>query len=443
MDWKNEQWLQKQYDSINGSGRENYLFVSLKIKRLRNINRIYGRTGGDELLELVYQIILNWLEPGEFAAHINCGHFNLLIHHVEQKDNMDYHQNSQALDHSCSREESVAARITQLSRQIRDMKDQRFTGSIFAGFGVYNLQKEPVTYEIAQFNAELCRSESAESAIWNSHLEIYGYTYTDLNLQEIDLRKSIVPAMEMGHIKLYLQPKVDMKTGIITGAEALVRWIDPVHGMIPLKDFLPALEINGLIQKLDLYLFDLVCFNIQRWKQLYGKEIKISVNLSKYYFNVFDFFDNYREVFERYHVPTECIEIELLESIVFSDTNRLQEVVSQIRNYGFGCALDDFGSGFSSYSILANANISVLKIDRSLFLDGRNEKERVVIEHIIKMAHELGMQIVAEGVETQEYVDYLQSIDCDYIQGFIFYKPMPVEEFESRFVRDNEKICFR
>lgn len=257
----------------------------------------------------------------------------------------------------------------------------------------------------------------------------------------MNLRKNALPAIENGHFKLYLQPKVDLKTGRIVDAEALVRWCDPIRGMIPLGEFLPEMETNGLIAELDMYLFNQACGRIQRWIRELGKKIKISVNLSKFYFYRPSFLEDYSNVFEKYDIPKSCIEIELLESIVLNNTKRLQEVVNQIRDYGFGCALDDFGSGFSSYGILANADISVLKIDRSLFQDAENIKERRVVGHIVELAHELGMTVVAEGIETQHYVDYLSEIGCDYIQGFIFYRPMPVEEFEERFVKNGETVC--
>ena len=121
---------------------------------------------------------------------------------------------------------------------------------------------------------------------------------------------------------------------------------------------------------------------------------------------------------------------------------RVRHVVNQLKDYGFTSALDDFGSGYSSYSVLTSAEIHTLKIDRSLFRHEEDERERIIIRHIIQTARELGMRTVAEGVETHGYVDYLRSLGCDYIQGYVFYKPMPVDEFEERFVRGDEKIHF-
>ena len=145
---------------------------------------------------------------------------------------------------------------------------------------------------------------------------------------------------------------------------------------------------------------------------------------------------------EQYDTPRDLIEFELLESIVLNKVDRVRDVVGELTSFGFSCALDDFGSGFSSYSVLTEQGISTLKIDRSLFRDRDNGRERTIVRHIVQTARELGMHTVAEGVEGWDYVDYLREIGCGSIQGFVFYRPMPVEEFEARFVRGHEKISF-
>lgn len=440
MGLRDERWIREKYNSINKENQSNYMFVSLKIKRLRNVNQHFGWAAGDELLKKVYEILLSEMRQGEYIAHIYGGTFNLLIYNDSHEDKIEYEDYSFLPIRFTSYDEAITARITKFSRIIRDLQDERFQGNIFTGWGIYKLSDKMLDFEVAQYNADICRSESTGSMRWGSHFEIYNVTYFASYTQFSDLKKRMMQAIDNGDFKLYLQPKVDMKTGCIDGAEALVRWVDPSLGMIPLSDFLPEMETKGLIMTLDLHLFEKACEKIELWIKKYGKEIKISVNLSKYCFGVEGFFNNYREVFEKFDIPRRCIEIELLESIVLDNTKRLREVVGQINEYGFTCALDDFGSGFSSYSVLATTNIAVLKIDRSLFQEDSNDRDKIVIDHIVKTAHELGMMTVAEGIETQEYVNYMRKIGCDCIQGFVFYKPMPIEEFEERFVIGNEKV---
>ena len=258
----------------------------------------------------------------------------------------------------------------------------------------------------------------------------------DLKLHYFDLEQEIKPALEHGDFKLYLQPKVDLKTGKVTKAEALVRWIDPVKGMIPVSEFLPALVENGLIENVALHLFGIVCSTVERWRQQYGKEISISVNLNECAFNYEFFFNDYKEVYERNPCRKDCIEFELLESIILNQVDQVNRVVNDITQFGFTCSVDDFGSGYSSYSVLTNPRITTLKIDRSLFRNDNDPREKTLIRSIIQTAKELNMTTVAEGVETKEYVDFLKELGCDYVQGFYYYKPMSVEDFEELFVKN-------
>lgn len=415
---KNEKWLKQIYDSLPFPEQSGYALISMKIKRFRVINRIYGRDTGNELIQKLHTVIESHLNSGEYIAHIYLGYFNLLLKSPALPD-----------------DETLLERISELDVYLGELTDEEHEYKIFCGYGIYKLTDNPVDFYTAQYNADICRSDSFESSYRNSHVEIYGSSYHDQNLIFPDLQQMIRPAINNGELKLYLQPKVDLKTGEITHAEALVRWISPSRGMIPLNEFLPALEENGLIDLVDLFIFEQVCKHIEKWIKLYGKKIHISVNLSRCSFNYWKFLDDYIEIFEQYSCPRECIEIELLESIVLDHVERVKEVVEEIRNYGFFCSLDDFGSGYSAYSVLTYANLSTLKIDRSLFSNYNNPKARSIIKHIIQTAHELDMTIVAEGIETKEYVDYLREIDCDYIQGFYFYRPMPADEFEEKFLQ--------
>lgn len=416
-----EQWLIQRYRAIPDEERSAYTFLSLKIKRFRTFNRLFGRAAGDELIEKVYQRIDEWCKPGDYLAHIGLDYFNALLRLPR-----DY--------------EGLFQQTIALNRQIRDMPDERFFGEVFSGMGFYPLPSEPVDFYTAQYNADICRSECREKDYRNSHFEVYGVTFHDPNLRYFDLRRAIKPALDHGDIKLYLQPKVDLRTGRVDSAEALVRWADPEKGLIPPSEFIQGLEDNGLIEDVDTYLFDLVCGHINRWLETYGRRITISVNLSSCAFNYRYFFEDYRKVYEKYQTPKECIQFELVESSILNQVERVREVVGELRDFGFSCALDDFGSGFSNFGVLATEGFSVLKIDRSLFQDEHNQREQALLRHIIGSAHDLGMSVVAEGVESQGYLDFLRESGCEYVQGFVFYRPMPVEEFEARFLKNGERV---
>ena len=412
-----EQWIKEKYEEICRQNPADYVLISLKIKRFRIFNRLFGREAGDRLLERVYEAIQGWIGEEEYAAHLYLDYYNMLV-----KVPHDY--------------STIVRYVTDFSHMIRDMKDDEGFGHVFIGLGIYPLEDDSTDFYTAQYNADVCRAECPERAYRNSHFEIYSMTYHDLNLHYFDLEQEIKPALEHGDFKLYLQPKVDLKTGEVTKAEALVRWIDPVKGMIPVSEFLPALVENGLIENVDLYLFGIVCSTVERWRQQYGKEISISVNLNECAFNYEFFFNDYKEVYERNPCRKDCIEFELLESIILNQVEQVNRVVNDITQFGFTCSVDDFGSGYSSYSVLTNPLITTLKIDRSLFRNENDLREKTLIRYISQTAKELNMTTVAEGIETKEYVDFLKELGCDYVQGFYYYKPMSVEDFEELFVKN-------
>lgn len=420
IDMKNEQWIEARYNEICSSNFQEYGLISLKIKRFRIFNRMFGREFGDKLILRVYTAIASFLKEGEYAAHIQQGYFILLVHLPRDYDEIFHY----ALD---------------LNAVVRDWQDEDGLGKVYCGMGMYLLEEPQVDFRTAQYNADICRTECPESVLRNSHFEVYGMTYHDVNLLNYNMEDEFRPAMEHGDFKLYLQPKVDLRTGEVHEAEALVRWIDPVRGMIPVGSFLPEYERNGLIGDLDLYLFGQVCRSVDRWLKMYGKKIKISVNLSSNMFNYRYFMDQYKEVFQQISFPRECVEFELIESIVLNQVDQVKRVVAQIRECGFGCSLDDFGSGYSSFSVLTSTKLDALKIDKSLFRNEADSREKILIRHIVESAKALDMKVVAEGVETRGYVEFLKELDCDYIQGYVFYKPIPVEEFEERFVKNGER----
>lgn len=415
-----EVWLQKYYQKICTNKLNGYCLVSFKIKRFRVYNRLFGYSEGDQLISRVYQQIQTFVEDDEAVAHIYAGKFMLIM-----KFPKDY--------------DELYQRIIAFNNHFNDMPDPFDIGRIYMGIGIYRITDFNVDYQLAQYCADICRAESKEALFRNSHFEIYGEMYEDKNLNNFKLEHEFKNALENGHICFYLQPKVNLKTGEINSAEALARWIDPDRGMIPLAEFFPILEENGLIEDLDLYIFEKVCKQISYFINTYNKKIKISVNLSNCLFNYRYFLDLYKKIHKKYPCPKDCIEIELLESIVLNQVNLVTNTVNQIHEYGFSCSLDDFGSGYSSFSVLTSAKIDTLKIDRSLFNQDMEIEKNVIVKNIIATAKELNMKVVAEGVENREYVKFLQELECDEIQGFIFYKPMPVEEFEERFIKRNEK----
>ncbi len=420
---KDKQWMRSKYEEIRKRNSEQYIFVNMKIKRLRIINFLNSRDYGDEVIKVVYDVVSNFLNEDEYIAKTGSSSFDILMRFPKGVSDHD-----------------LLRRFNALDERLDNANDGLYKGVIFCGFGLFFMSEYDVDYTTAQYYAEVSRSQSPENGHLISHLNIYGHDFIDPNLRFATLRKDFNTAMQNHDFQIFLQPKVDLKSGEVVSAEALIRWIDPEKGMIPISDYLPILDENGLTNMIDKFVFEQACIYTKKWLEEANKKIQISVNVSKTTFDYWLFFEEYKEIYEQYQSPKDCLQVELLESIVLNQVDRVVEIVEQIQDYGISCSLDDFGSGYSSFSVLTSSAIDEVKIDRSLFMNYGNKKERDVVKHIVLLAKQLGMEIVAEGVEDIDYVRYLQELGCDSIQGFVFYKPMSVSDFEQRFIRNDEKV---
>lgn len=414
----NENWLNERFDDLHKKSDSNYAFVSLNIKRFKHLDQTYGREKSNYFLLKIYQAVLSCLKTDEYVARIYANYFNVLLQYNEEDD--------------------LVQRIYQIDLAIYNIEEIEIYHKIYAGYGIYPITDKTTGFYIAQDNAEQSRVKSKEKDYLNSHFEIYGISYQPAVNKYVNLESRIENAIENNEFKVYLQPKIDVQTGKIIGAEALVRWLEPEYGFIPVADFLPILERNGLIAKLDLRNFDYLCRRMQKWMDNGHLLVSVSFNLSRVYFEDDRFLPDYIRTFEKYHIPKEMVEIELMESIIMNQNERLVEVVKSIRDYGFKCSLDDFGSGYSTFNVLSNLNLNTIKIDRSFF-KGHSDKEHDLVRGIVSIARDLKMKTVAEGIEDMEYVEFLREVGCDFIQGFIFSQAIPIKQFEELLLRNHNE----
>lgn len=245
-----------------------------------------------------------------------------------------------------------------------------------------------------------------------------------------DISELFKEALQNKNIVVYYQPKFVALTNKIVGAEALSRWISPEGEIVPPMKFIPLLEENGMVIDLDWYVLEQVCEFLQG-EIMAGRNIAtISVNFSRVHTDEKKVAQKLVEITDKYKIPYDLIEIELTESAVAEDTQAVIRFATSIRELGFSVSIDDFGSGFSSLSLVKDIPANVLKIDKSLISENcENEKERVVLESIFSFARRLRMSTVAEGVETKEQLGFLRTCGCNSIQGFLFAKPMPQSDF--------------
>lgn len=263
--------------------------------------------------------------------------------------------------------------------------------------------------------------------------------YNDDIYQEVMAQKEIIAgferALDNNEFIVYYQPKVTTADKTICGAEALVRWMKP-EGIVPPMQFIPVLEKEGSICLLDFYMLDKVCDMLSRSRDAGTPLTRVSVNFSRKHMEDMNLVQKIVAVIDKYRIPHEYLEIELTESENFRDYEVMSRIINGLKAEGIGTSIDDFGTGYSSLNMLKMTNVDLLKIDKSFVpMNEKKAKEKrdvLMFECIANMAKELGIKIIAEGVETLEQYEYLKGAGCDMIQGYYFDRPLPEAEFWQR-----------
>ena len=246
-------------------------------------------------------------------------------------------------------------------------------------------------------------------------------------------------AMEKEEFQVYYQPKIDIITNKLAGAEALCRWLHDGR-LVPPMEFIPILEKNTDICKLDFYMIDHVCRDIRKWLDEGRKVVRVSVNLSRKHMLDVDLVKHLMEIIDRHNVPHELIEVELTETTTDVEFTDLKRVVGGLQQRGISASVDDFGTGYSSLNLIKEVPWNVIKIDKSIVpVDSDDERSprSVMFKYVVAMAKEMGLECIAEGVETEAQVGVLKRNGCDLAQGFFFDRPLPKPEFEKRLDGNN------
>lgn len=257
----------------------------------------------------------------------------------------------------------------------------------------------------------------------------YDETLVKQALWKQQVEHQLEDALANGEFKIYLQAQYHINERTLASAEALVRW-EKEGRLIPPSDFIPILEQKGLITKLDFYVFEQVCRTMRKWKNEGIALIEIAVNFSRRHLENPDFIQNLCSLADQYGIPHHLLVVELTETAMWENEKIMIQMVEQLHKNGFLMAMDDFGTGYSSLSLLKNLPVDIVKIDRSFFYDNQyKDRAGILISNVMNMAKQLGMVTVAEGIEEQRHIDFLQQVGCDKVQGYYFARPVPAERF--------------
>ena len=409
---------QEASQAIQKSPGGSYALVSLDIQKFRLINDISSSADGDRVLQHLYSVICAHLQEGEYAARITGDIFHLLLFF--------------------SSEQQIVRRLDRIAEDVNAFNNERSEKYYLALYeGIYPIEDPSVPLISAQDRANVARKRNKQAKGLFVGLHSYLF-YSELERQRLmrkkDIENSMEAAMENGEFVVYYQPKVSLISQKTVGAEALVRWNDPREEspLLP-REFLPVMERTGFVVRLDLFVFEQVCKALKSWIERGIPAVPISINLSRVHLRSPYFLRAFEKIRRRYDIPASLVEMELTEALVLENFDVLRKVIGEIQTAGFSVALDDFGSGYSSLSVLKDVPADVLKLDRAFLRNekGQYERSRDVMESVIGLAKQLNMRIITEGVETEEQIEFLKSAQCDVVQGFIYSGPIPLSEFEQ------------
>lgn len=408
---KNRIFFQKEAKKLLlESSYTRYTFVYMNVCRFKRFNEKYGSKTGDELLKQIYRVIYSFLQDGELLCRESGDHFHILI-----KGND---------------EGSVRERISLLLDMLIDELSNNFViekDDFSVGAYIYKPDEDEIDIGIL-----IDRAKRASDDLGSEEIKFFSHEFENRIKREQLIEESFQHAMQYHEFQVYIQPKVSNNKKENGAGEVLVRWQHPQLGFISPAEFIPLLERTRKICDLDFYMFEETCKILKKWISV-GNYVPLSVNLSRAHLasKNFDFIARFKAIKEQYQIPNGLLELELTESMMLErrEIPQVVKVVDRIRASGFLCSIDDFGFGYSSLSMLKDLNVSTVKLDKQFFQDD-SEKSWLVVRQIIKLVHNLGMNVVAEGIEKQEYVEKLWECNCDFIQGYVYSKPMPLTEFE-------------
>jgi EAL domain-containing protein (putative c-di-GMP-specific phosphodiesterase class I) len=268
----------------------------------------------------------------------------------------------------------------------------------------------------------------------------YQFYSNELNtpyFEKLSLETGIHRALDKQEFHLVYQPQINLGTGEIVGVEALLRWQHPEHGAISPSEFIPFAEESGLIVDIGYWVIKSACAELSRWRIAGLPDIRVSINVSARQLVEKDIVTNIIKIIKDYDIPGDCLELEITENAIMDDMDSIIRKLKELASHGIKVAIDDFGTGYSSLSYLHKLPIHTLKIDRTFLKESRiNKGDNTIINTIVAMAKGLGLNVIAEGVETQSQLDYLRQIECLEAQGFLFGKPLPADVISQLLIQE-------
>lgn len=402
--------LLEQVIALSQRAQRNLAVLIIDIDRFAAINESLGHVAGDILLSDTGRRIAGSIRDGDTVARLDGDRFAVI-----------------ATNLACSEDADLVVRKvmgTFAEPFLFDGREIGLTGSI--GIAVYPIGGATADLLLKNAAAALNRAKQQGPNTFRFYTE-------DLNagaLARLELEAALRQAIDRGELVLHYQPKVDLQTGRVSGAEALLRWQRPGQGLVPPMDFIPFAEKTGLIVGIGAWVIDTACAQIRAWLDAGFSDIQVAVNLSANQFRTGDLKSVVEAALMRHDVPAQRLELELTESTLMENPEDAVVQLRDLKRIGVRLSLDDFGTGYSSLSYLSRFPVDIVKIDRSFVTDIVSEPRAASIANsIIALAHRMHLKVVAEGVENEAQLGYLRQNRCDEIQGYYFSRPLAADAF--------------
>ena len=404
--YNSETFYRKAAEIINDNPDDRFVIISIDVDRFRLINDRYGIEAGNRTLETVGKTIREVSPKDSIAKRYQGDVFSVLLKYETDQDLVQY--------------------MSKLSTAVRSARVVPMSLSLT--YGIYKVSDRDIPIRLMCDRARAVKKQVKGNALTN--YAVYDDVIRLKLREQAEIEEEMNAALANKEFVMFLQPQIDLKTGKLCGAEALVRWKHPIKGILVPAQFLALFESNGFITRMDMYIWELACKYIRDLQER-GIYMPISVNISRVHIGNTNLSDLLMDLVRKYGIEPRYLELEITENLFMEDVEELFAEMGALKKCGFNIMMDDFGSGYSSLNMLRNAPVDTLKIDR-FFLDEimSTDRGKIIVEASVRMAKQLGLQVIAEGVETKDQLDFLTSIDCDVVQGFYYSRPIPPEEFE-------------
>lgn len=384
-----------------------FAVFDIDINRFKSINDGLGHAIGDQfLIEVAERLSSIDLSTNSFYRQ-GADEFAFVLLELDELDTM-------------------ALKIMEQFKKPFIIEGHKFYSSISMGIALY--PEHGADSEILLNNADLAMLRAKERR--GNNYFVYNGNHESQDLKGITLETKLYDALRLDQLQLYYQPKIDLKTGQMVGMEALLRWIDSELGFIPPDRFIPFAEETGLIIPIGEWVLERACLDVKGWNDLFDLDLRVAINLSPIQLALPNIIETLENILANTNVNPQFVEIEITEMSMVDFNESLIDKLAQIRAMGITISIDDFGTGYSSLSYLKNLPVDALKVDRSFVMEiGMSDTGSNMVGAIIRLAHAMNLAVVAEGVEREEELAYLQECECELAQGYYFSKPLPAAEF--------------